>query len=117
MAAHPGAPPERYRFILHKEALWSSFLCFGVAAIVDRLPWGPWLAPAQWALCLALLAVGWGACVQYWSLAVRGVRDASTEGSPLLARVGGAVAMLGTVVAVVLLLVGTGAAVLSSLLW
>ncbi len=105
MRTHPGQGQERYRAILHKEALWSSFLCFAVAGILDRLSLSP---EGAWVLAGALLLTGWGACVQYAGFAFSNLGDAYQEPIPAVSRLGGAAAMAGNLVAIALLLWGTG---------
>lgn len=103
MKDHPGQGWQRYRMTLHKEALWSSFLCFAVAGWVDRLPLPE---PALICLALALVATGWGAVAQYFVVARAGLTDLTLQRPPIRARVGGALAMGGNLAAIGLLLLG-----------
>jgi len=115
MRRHPSRGPDRYRMVLHKEALWSSFLCFAVAGWIDRLPMPGWAALL---LALGLVATGWGACWQYFCVARAGLKDAyaEREAIPAAARLGGALAMAGNLGAIALLLWGTGRALLDAAL-
>lgn len=101
MRHHPGRPAHHHRLVAHREALWSSFLCFGVAALLDRLPGPAW---SHMLVAAALLATGWGAVGQYVCIARSEVEDVAHDPVPAGASLGGAVAMAGTIVSVVLLL-------------
>ncbi len=79
MRKNPAAGPDRYRMTLHKEALWSAFLCFAVAGWVHELPGPEW---AHLALGGTLVWTGWGAIGQY-ALNVRaGVKNAYVDARP-----------------------------------
>lgn len=100
MLAHPGELPERRRMIAHKEALWSSFLCFAIAGWIDAAP-----IPHPVALVAAVTVVltGWFAQGQYIVLAQK-------DPPPLLGRLFGAGALAVNLVAIGVLLWAGGAA-------
>lgn len=90
MLRHPGELPERRRMIAHKEALWSSFLCFGIAGWIDAAP-----LPTAVAVAIAVTVVltGWFAMAQYIILA-------REDAPPLLSRLFGGGAMAVNLVAI-----------------
>ncbi len=100
MIAHPGEPAERRRMIAHKEALWSSFLCFAIAGWIDAAP-----VPEAVALVAAVTVVltGWFAQGQYIVLA-------QDDPPPMLSRLFGVGALGVNLVAIVALLWAAGAA-------
>lgn len=112
MTANPGQGPDRYRMVLHKEALWSSFLCFAIAGWVDVLPLPDWSLVGL-AGCVVL--TGWFAIGQYFFVARAGLKDTTVEPQPLPARLCGAGAMGVNLLAIVGLLAGTGQALLQHL--
>jgi len=103
MKVHPGEGPDRYRMTLHKEALWSAFLCFALAGWVDELPLPQWM---NLALAGSVVLTGWFAMVQYFLVARAGIRDAYGEPAPSGVRLFGGGALLVNLAAVVGLLVG-----------
>lgn len=104
MIKNPEAGPPRYRMTLHKEALWSSFLCFALAGWMDQLPL-PTLVNVGLAACVVL--TGWLAMGQYWLIAKADVTNAFVD--PLPAGVGffGKGALIVNLLAVGGLLLGT----------
>ena len=105
MLAHPEDGPPRYRMTLHKEALWSSFLCFAIAGWVDQLPL-PTAANVALAACVVL--TGWFAMAQYFLVARAGVTNAFVDASPPGVGLFGKAALVVNLLAVGGLLVGTG---------
>ncbi len=107
MKAHPGAGPDRYRLVAHKEALWSCFLCYGLAGWVDKMPIG---STALTAVAASVVLTGWFATGQYFFVARAGVVDGVNDPAPAGARLFGAAAMAVNLVALVGLLIGTAIA-------
>jgi hypothetical protein len=112
MKAHPEAGPDRYRMTLHKEALWSSFLCFAIAGWIDRLPMATSL---QIAASVSVVLTGWLAMGQYLLVARAGVKNAYTDPRPPGTRLLGGGALLVNLAAVAVLLLGAALAILHAL--
>ncbi len=105
MIAAPDEGPPRYRMTLHKEALWSAFLCFALAGWADELPL-PRAASVGLAACVVL--TGWFAMAQYFLVARAGVTNAYGQPSPPGVGLFGKAALIVNLLAVAGLLVGTG---------
>lgn len=104
MKEHPGEGADRYRMTLHKEALWSSFLCFALAGWADEMPL-PVIVNVG--IAASVVLTGWFAMGQYFLVARAGVRNAYGEPAPSGVAFFGASAMLVNVAAVAGLLLGT----------
>ncbi len=104
MQKHPQEGADRYRMTLHKEALWSSFLCFALAGWADEMPL-PVLVNG--AIAVSVVLTGWFAMGQYYLVALAGVRNAYGEPAPAGVRYFGAGAMVVNLAAVAGLLLGT----------
>lgn len=110
MMKDPDAGPPRYRMTLHKEALWSSFLCFAIAGWADQMPL-PVEANVGIAVCVVL--TGWFATAQYFLVARAGVTNAYRDEMPAGVGFFGKGAMIVNLLAVGGLLLGTGLLVLA----
>ncbi len=105
MVAHPDEGPPRYRMTLHKEALWSSFLCFALAGWADQMPL-PVAVNVALAACVVL--TGWLAMAQYFLVARAGVTNAFRDASPPGVGLFGKGALIVNLLAIGGLLLGTG---------
>ena len=112
MTKNPEAGPDRYRMTLHKEALWSAFLCFAVAGWLHELPGPEW---AHVAVAASFVWTGWGAIGQYTLNVRAGVTNAYVDATPPGVDFFGKTTMLANIAALVGLTVLAGAAALSPL--
>ncbi len=112
MRANVGKARHKYRMIVHKEALWSSFLCFAIAGWVDVIPLPVELRVA---LAAAIILTGWGAIGQYHFVVRSGITDAYAQAAPRPVRLLGAAAMAGNLLALLLLLAGGTLALLNAI--
>ena len=110
MTKDPDAGAPRYRMTLHKEALWSSFLCFAIAGWADDMPL-PVAANIGIAVCVVL--TGWFAVGQYFLVARAGVTNAYRDDAPAGVGFFGKGALIVNLLAVGGLLLGTGLLVLA----
>ncbi|GEM_PF-2486197 len=89
-------PPDRYRMTLHKEALFSCFLCFAMAGWTHLLP-GTEALHAAVAACIVW--TGWGAIGQYTLTVRAGVTNAYADTIPPGVRFFGRTTMLANLAA------------------
>ncbi len=98
MKLRPGEPPEKYRMVAHKEALWSSFLCFAIAGWIDQAPLSE---PVALVIAATVVLTGWFAQGQY--VVIGSAQDPDSPPTldvPLAARAFGAGALLVNLIAV-----------------
>jgi hypothetical protein len=104
MMKDPEHKVPRYKMTLHKEALWSSFLCFAIAGWADEMPM-PEAANVAVAWCVVL--TGWFAMGQYFLVARANVQNAYKEAMPGGVGLFGKGALIVNLLAVGGLLLGT----------